>query len=397
MSESCQTKKRNFAETDLTPPKMPSYKAGKVMEDGECEEAISKVDSAFFPRMAALVPKLLEDSGFKPSETEPTMLLKELLKKGLIDEQLKLTDTTSGAKVALKTALAAVRDANDCDDQPQYIPPINPHQATNMLETNSTKEITEKFNEFVKLDAACKSQVMEANITNSRRISSNEVAILRKHFEDEQLRLYVSKVNMNNVTAKNPYELAQGAKQALKAKVDEIYKAEADMKVTNCSIKELAESKYLNICTILESTKVDVLGKEPKVDSHLGYKTIPICLTFPSVEAKNKLKDISKSLNLNSKDSFPKPYLKQKDRIMEIFKDKASLGPDTWVKADVRLGRPEAPVSLTIQTKRGNSMDKWTTKARVKIMPACTWGRMSDTEKGAHISNAISQQLNPAM
>ena len=55
-----------------------------------------------------------------------------------------------------------------------------------------------------------------------------------------------------------------------------------DMKVTNCSIKELAESKYLNLCTILESTKVDVLGKEPKVDSHLGYKTIPICLTFPS-------------------------------------------------------------------------------------------------------------------
>ena len=78
MSESCQTKKRNFAETDLTPPKMPSYKAGKVMEDGECDEAISKVDSAFFPKMAALVPKLLEDSGFKPSETKPTMLLKEL-------------------------------------------------------------------------------------------------------------------------------------------------------------------------------------------------------------------------------------------------------------------------------------------------------------------------------
>ena len=113
MSESCQAKKRNFAETEITPPKMPSYKAGKLMEDGECEEAISKVDSAFFPRMAALVPKLLEESGYRPSETEPTRLLRELLKKGLLDEQLKLTDNLSGTKVALKAALTAVRDASD--------------------------------------------------------------------------------------------------------------------------------------------------------------------------------------------------------------------------------------------------------------------------------------------
>ena len=76
---------------------------------------------------------------------------------------------------------------------------------------------------------------------------------------------------------------------------------------------------------------------------------------------------------------------------MEIFKEKACLGSETWVKADVRLGRPEAPVSLTIQTKKGNSADKWTTKASVKILLACTWGRMSDVEKGLHIAGSINQ------
>ena len=126
------------------------------------------------------------------------------------------------------------------------------------------------------------------------------------------------------------------------------------------------------------------------IDSHLGYKTIPLCLTFPTTEAKNRIKDISKSLSLNSKDSFPKAYLKQKDKILEIFKEKSCLGPETWVKADVRLGRPEPPVSLTIQTKKGNTMDKWATRARVKILPACTWGRMTDGEKGSHIAGAIS-------
>ena len=123
MSESCQTKKRNFAETDLTPPKMPSYKVGKVLEDMECEEAFNKTDSTFFPTMAALVPKLLKDSDFTLSKTEPTLILKELLKKGMVDEQLKLTDTSNGAKVALKTALATVTSSLNT---PPPSPPTRP-------------------------------------------------------------------------------------------------------------------------------------------------------------------------------------------------------------------------------------------------------------------------------
>ena len=122
MSESDQTRKRNIGETDLTPPKMPCYKAGKVLEDRECEEAYNKSDSTFFPTMAALVPRLLKDSNCTVSATEPTLILKELLKKGMVNEQLELTDTSNGAKIALKTALAAVRDANDSDEQPQHTP-----------------------------------------------------------------------------------------------------------------------------------------------------------------------------------------------------------------------------------------------------------------------------------
>ena len=392
MSESDQTRKRNFGETDLTPPKMPSYKAGKLLEERECEEAFARADSAFFLPMATLVPALLKDSPCTVSETEPVLILKELLKKGMINEQLELTDDSNGAKIALKTALTAVRDSKDIDEQPQHTPTITPYEPIPMSVTDSTKEITENLNRLMSLDKAFRTQVASANIANSKRISANEVAILRKNFEDEQLKLYMSKVNMNGINAKNPYELAQGAKRALKNKVEELYRHEADSRVTNCSLKEIAESKYLNISSILESTKVDVLGKEPKMDASLGYKTIPICLTFPSTEAKNQLKEISKSLAVNSKDSFPKAYIKQKDKILELFKEKANLAPDTWVKADVRLGRPEAPVCLTIQTKKGNTAEKWSTRARVKILPACTWGRLTDTEKGLHITGSFTVQ-----
>ena len=55
----------------------------------------------------------------------------------------------------------------------------------------------------------------------------------------------------------------------------------------------------------------------------------------------------------------------------------------------MRLGRPEDPLYITIQTKKANSMDRWETKARVKMLPSATWGRMSDTEKDTHVNQGI--------
>ena len=48
---------------------MPCYKAGKVLEERECEEAYAKADSTFFLPMAALVPTLLKDSPCTVSAT----------------------------------------------------------------------------------------------------------------------------------------------------------------------------------------------------------------------------------------------------------------------------------------------------------------------------------------
>ena len=62
-------------------------------------------------------------------------------------------------------------------------------------------------------------QVVEANKTNSVRISANKVAMLRKHFEDENFKLYVTKVNMTGVNAKNSWDLAQAAKKVIMNKI----------------------------------------------------------------------------------------------------------------------------------------------------------------------------------
>ena len=52
-------------------------------------------------------------------------------------------------------------------------------------------------------DTKFKNQVIKAKSVNSIRISTSEIIMLRKNFEEESYKLYVTKINMNGVTAKN--------------------------------------------------------------------------------------------------------------------------------------------------------------------------------------------------
>ena len=93
--------------------------------------------------------------------------------------------------------------------QPNFTPTITPVDPENVdPSTETVKSLTEIFEKWVAKDAKFMDQVMEANEINSIRISANEVAMLMKHFEDEQLKLYVTKTNMTGVNAKNGWDLA---------------------------------------------------------------------------------------------------------------------------------------------------------------------------------------------
>ena len=127
MSEAPQNK-RKYSETGITPTKMPAFKTNKILEDTECEETVAKLDTTFFGTLSTLVPKLLDQSSVKVTETDPQKLMKELFKKGVIDEEMMLTDA-NGTKVLLKNALLSIRDAEDMEAQPQYIPPISVQNA----------------------------------------------------------------------------------------------------------------------------------------------------------------------------------------------------------------------------------------------------------------------------
>ena len=107
--------------------------------------------------------------------------------------------------------------------QPNFTPTITPVDTVKAdPSTETVKSLTEIFEKWVAKDAKFMDQVIEANEINSIRISAQEVAMLRKHFEDEQLELYVTKTNMTGVNAKNGWDLAQGAKKVITEKITEI-------------------------------------------------------------------------------------------------------------------------------------------------------------------------------
>ena len=134
--------------------------------------------------------------------------------------------------------------------------------------------------------------------------------MLRKHFEDESYKLYVTKINIDGVSVRNGWELAQAAKKAIINKITERNRTEADKLTSECKMKNLATSAYLRLARVMDSSKVDAMGREAKQDAKLGYKTIPLCITFATLEDKNALKVSARSLDLNCKDSFPKQYNK---------------------------------------------------------------------------------------
>ena len=86
-------------------------------------------------------------------------------------------------------------------------------------EKETVKSLSEIFDKWMTEDGKFKDQVIEANKVNSNRISTTEITMLRKHFEDENYKLYVTKINMTGALSKNGWELAQNAKKTIMAKI----------------------------------------------------------------------------------------------------------------------------------------------------------------------------------
>jgi hypothetical protein len=379
--------KRKIENTDLTPDKMPKFKLAKALEEAEATVVLNKFDLNYLRDTGKYIPKLVEGNTFDLTKTTPDEMLKELLMKGAFDDKLEFT-TEDGSTNSLKSALMALKTAEDADQQPSFSPDIS-IKGSELDGNESSEELCEKLKKFMISDKTFKEQVRTANLQNSARISTTECNIVRKHFEDEQLKLYVTKLDLSTSTAKNGWELAQTAKQKTLDKITEVNRAEADKSLATSTLETVAKSKYLKLVRAVDSSKFEAMGKEAKLDAILGYKTIPLCITFASVEDKNTFKDSAKGLAVACKDSFPKIYNKQKETAMKTYSKSIQNAQGIWIKSDVRLGRPETPLLITIQTKKANTADRWVTKAQVKLLPTQTWGRMTDIEKEQNVNQGI--------
>ena len=381
--------KRTRSTAGFTPDKM-EYKISKTMDSTMADTVIKDANLGYLNTTAKYLQQLFSATdGLTMEKKEPTEIIKELLVKGALDKDLCLTDKEGGRKITLKEALLNIKTNEETKAQPHFTPTMNPVEAEHTdPDTTTVKSLTEIFNKWSSKNAEFMEQATIANEINSARLSAAEVAILRKHFEDEQLKLYVTKINMTGVSSKNGWELAQFAKQTLVKKITEVFKDEAEKPISSCKMENIATSAYLKLSRALSSSKVDAMARQAKHDQRLGYTTVALTITFGSLEDKNTFKDKARDLGLNSKDSFPKMYSKQRDQALNYFKNSVIFNSNSiWSKADVRLGRVEDPICITIQTKKAESTDRWETKARIQMLPSSTWGRLTPDQRETHIRN----------
>ena len=313
--------KRSRSTAGFTPDKM-EYKICKTVDAALAESVIKGANLEYMNSAVKYLPQLFSAIGdLTLVNKDPTEIIKELLTKGALDKDLCLTDKEGGKKTSLKDPFLNLKFSEEMNAQPNFTPTITPVEPVKTNpNTDSVKSLAEIFEKWVAKDVKFMDQVMEANEINSIRISANEVAMLRKHFEDEQLKLYVTKTNMTGVNAKNGWELAQGAKKVITKKITEVYREEADKPVSACKVEDLATSAYLRLTRIMSSSKVDAMARAAKHDEKLGYATVPLTINFGTLEDKNVFKDKARDLGLNSKDSFPKLYAKQRDMTLNYFK-----------------------------------------------------------------------------
>jgi hypothetical protein len=379
--------KRTRSTAGFTPDKM-EYKICKTVDENLVEAVIKGANLEYINSAGKYLPQLFSATGdLTLVNKDPTEIIKELLNKGALDKDLCLTEKEGDKKTSLKDALLNLKSSEELNAQPNFTPTITPVEPVKTdPNSDSVKSLAEIFENWVAKDAKFMNQVMEANEINSIRISANEVAMLRKHFEDEQYKLYVTKTNMTGVNAKNGWDLAQGAKKVITKKITEVYRDEADKPVSTCKVEDLATSAYLRLTRIMSSSKVDAMARAAKHDEKLGYLTVPLTINFGTLEDKNVFKEKARDLGLNSKDSFPKLYAKQRDMSLNYFKNSVIFNNKSiWAKADVRLGRPEDPICISIQTKKAETADRWENKAKIQLLPNSTWGRLSQDQKEAHI------------
>jgi hypothetical protein len=122
---------------------------------------------------------------------------------GALDKDMHLTDE-EGAKRSFKEALMTLKNSEELNAQPSHTPVIKPVKPEEIdPEKETVKSLSEIFDKWMTEDGKFKDQVIKANTVNSNRISTNEVAMLRKHFEDENFKLYVTKINMNGIVSKS--------------------------------------------------------------------------------------------------------------------------------------------------------------------------------------------------
>ena len=322
-----------------------------------------------------------EHHGINVTFADVNGLMRELLKEGLINEEMCITKV-DGSKTEMLSEVVATFKTAKIEEQfemrllTEEVTPVEISKE-DLANPDKIKENMTKLTETVnKLQVGVSTDLK--TLRGKVKISEDERVV--NALIDSKEELMVSGVNLDGVQGANGFEFGVKCRQILRTAITNHLKDDLSKPITNAG--DIAGNAGLEILNIFDASDVRALGKLPRIVQ--GMMTLPVMITATSVRAKDKLKDSIMAIpGYKARDSIPKAYQTQRTDIHNAVKSvKKYSGEKIWVRVDLMAVRTGVVPTFKVSTKNSAEQSgRWEKLGTVIIRDPGMYGRLKPEAK----------------
>ena len=326
-----------------------------------------------------------EHHGINVTFTDVNGLMRELLKEGMINEEMCIT-MTDGSKTEMLSEVVASFKTAKLEEQfetkllTEEVAPVEISKE-DLANPAKVEENMTKLTDTVKQLQVGVSEDLKT-LRGKVKISEDERVV--NALMDSREELLVSGVNLDGVQANNGFEFGVKCRQILRDAIKLHLRDELNKPITNAC--DIAGNTGLEILNIFDASDVRALGKQPRMLQ--GMMTLPVMITATSVRAKDRLKDLIMAIaGYKARDSIPKAYQTQRTEISNAVRSVTKYKADSvWIRVDLMAVRSGVVPTFKVSTK--NSAEhgsRWEKIGTVIIRDPGMYGRLKPESKTENV------------
>ena len=380
---------------DASPLERLNVKKTRAMEMTEINEILQKKPiqkeiNTLGKFSVDTLREFFEHHGVEVTFADVIGLMRELLKEGLIDEEMCITKedgtkTEMLSEVVANFKTAKLEEQFEMKLQMEVVNPVEISKDDLANQAKAAENITILTEAVNRLQVGVSTDLK--TLRGKVKISEDERVVNALMASREEL--LVSGVNLDGVQSKNGFELGVTCRTILREAIKNHLKDELSKPISNAG--DIAGNTGLEILTLYDASDVRALGKEPRIIQ--GMKSLPIMITATSVRAKEKLKDSIMTIpGLKARDSIPKAYQTQRTDIQNAVKTVTKFKADAvWIRVDLMAVRTDVKPTFKVSTKNSAEHNgKWERVGVVIIREPGMYGRLTPESRTENILVELS-------